>query len=221
MEDAPDDHIHEIFSNTLWPDHPIGLPILGCRESVRSFGHAESMAFRAPLRVRQLRCSCSRQRRPRRARRPGRDSPDSRTGPGPCARLHTRPPLGSCRAQEDGAGAHLLRRLDHERSPPGPVRVVARRRGARRRDGITAVPGDSREARLAYAVYSYSMLYQDTGEFAVYAGTSPSTPRRSSASFATRSSVLRSTASCRRSWTACGRPRTDIWSSASSRPVTA
>jgi predicted Zn-dependent peptidase len=46
MEDAPDDHIHEIFSNTLWPDHPIGLPILGSRKSVRSFGHAESMAFR-------------------------------------------------------------------------------------------------------------------------------------------------------------------------------
>ena len=32
-----------------------------------------------------------------------------------------------------------------------------------------------REKRgLAYAVYSYSALYQDTGEFAVYAGTRPS-----------------------------------------------
>ena len=47
MEDTPDDHIHEIFSNALWPDHPIGLPILGSRETVGGFDHAQSVAFRA------------------------------------------------------------------------------------------------------------------------------------------------------------------------------
>jgi len=33
MEDTPDDRIHEMFGHALWPDHPIGLPILGSTRS--------------------------------------------------------------------------------------------------------------------------------------------------------------------------------------------
>ncbi|MDO8987148.1 MAG: pitrilysin family protein, partial [Coriobacteriia bacterium] len=46
MEDTPDDRIHEMFGHALWPDHPIGLPILGSRESVGGFDNAKSIAFR-------------------------------------------------------------------------------------------------------------------------------------------------------------------------------
>jgi predicted Zn-dependent peptidase len=46
MEDTPDDQIHELFSNALWPNHPIGLPILGSRETVGGFDHAQSATFR-------------------------------------------------------------------------------------------------------------------------------------------------------------------------------
>ena len=47
MEDAPDDRIHEIFAKALWPKHPIGLSVLGSRETVGSFGHDSSVQFRA------------------------------------------------------------------------------------------------------------------------------------------------------------------------------
>ena len=47
MEDTPDDQIHEIFSRVLWPTHPIGLPVLGDKESVATFDHGRSTAFRA------------------------------------------------------------------------------------------------------------------------------------------------------------------------------
>ena len=47
MEDSPDDQIHELFSRGLWPDHPIGLPILGSRETVGGFDHAQSARFRS------------------------------------------------------------------------------------------------------------------------------------------------------------------------------
>ena len=30
-EDSPDDVIHDLFAETLWPDHPLGRPVLGTR----------------------------------------------------------------------------------------------------------------------------------------------------------------------------------------------
>ena len=35
--DSPDSVVHEIFSSNFWRDHPLGKPILGTRETVRSF----------------------------------------------------------------------------------------------------------------------------------------------------------------------------------------
>jgi predicted Zn-dependent peptidase len=36
-EDAPDDLVHEIFTQSYWPNHPLGRPILGTRQTVSSF----------------------------------------------------------------------------------------------------------------------------------------------------------------------------------------
>src|SRR5450432_1833089 len=36
-EDNPDYLIHEIFTQNFWKDHPLGKPILGTRETVKSF----------------------------------------------------------------------------------------------------------------------------------------------------------------------------------------
>ena len=33
-EDAPDDIVHDRFQETLWPDHPLGRPILGTKEAI-------------------------------------------------------------------------------------------------------------------------------------------------------------------------------------------
>ncbi len=38
-EDNPDYLISEIFTQTFWKDHPLGKPILGTRETVKSFEH--------------------------------------------------------------------------------------------------------------------------------------------------------------------------------------
>jgi predicted Zn-dependent peptidase len=34
--DVPEDHLHDTFMRTLWPSHPLGAPILGTEETVRS-----------------------------------------------------------------------------------------------------------------------------------------------------------------------------------------
>lgn len=37
-EDEPGDHVHDLHMQGLWPNHPLGLPIIGTPESVSSFG---------------------------------------------------------------------------------------------------------------------------------------------------------------------------------------
>jgi predicted Zn-dependent peptidase len=45
VEDAPDDLIHELFADALFPRHPMGKPILGTRRSVSSFTRADVERF--------------------------------------------------------------------------------------------------------------------------------------------------------------------------------
>ena len=69
MEDNPEDLVDEIFESALWPDHPIGLPIIGTRETVGSFGHAAGGRVSAQaLHHRKRRRGRGRQRRSRGAR---------------------------------------------------------------------------------------------------------------------------------------------------------
>ncbi len=43
--DAPDDLIHDLFAANVFPDHPLGKPILGSPASVSSFGRTKLFSF--------------------------------------------------------------------------------------------------------------------------------------------------------------------------------
>lgn len=45
VEDTPDDYIHELFTNTVWPDNPLGRPILGTKETIKAMGHRDILAY--------------------------------------------------------------------------------------------------------------------------------------------------------------------------------
>ena len=45
VEDTPDDLVMELFTQSFWPDHPLGRPILGTRRSVLGFERDELLAF--------------------------------------------------------------------------------------------------------------------------------------------------------------------------------
>lgn len=45
VEDTPDDYIHELFTNTVWPDNPLGRPILGTKETIKAMGHKDILAY--------------------------------------------------------------------------------------------------------------------------------------------------------------------------------
>src|SRR5579884_3577253 len=44
-EDNPDYLVHEIFTQNFWKDHPLGKPILGTKETVRSFQQEKLLEF--------------------------------------------------------------------------------------------------------------------------------------------------------------------------------
>jgi predicted Zn-dependent peptidase len=45
VEDTPDDYIHELFTGTVWPDNPLGRPILGTRETIRALEHKDLLGY--------------------------------------------------------------------------------------------------------------------------------------------------------------------------------
>lgn len=44
-EDTPDDVIHDLFLETLWPEHPLGKPVIGTRETVSNMTKGQLEEF--------------------------------------------------------------------------------------------------------------------------------------------------------------------------------
>lgn len=45
VEDTPDDYIHELLTSTVWPDHPLGRPILGTKETIKALKHIDIISY--------------------------------------------------------------------------------------------------------------------------------------------------------------------------------
>lgn len=44
-EDTPDELIHDIFSQTIWADHPLGRPVLGTEETISGFKRDDILKY--------------------------------------------------------------------------------------------------------------------------------------------------------------------------------
>lgn len=176
MEDTPDDRIHELFGHALWPDHPIGLPILGSRTTVGGFDHSQSFAFRERH---YLTGNCV-------VAAAGSVDHDEIVA---LVREHLGLPAGprSERPTARAAGASRVTVLTKDTEQThlcyGLACMHAHHEDRFALSIIDTVLGGGMSSRLfqeirekkglAYAVYSFHALYQDTGQFAVYAGTRP------------------------------------------------
>lgn len=176
MEDTPDDRIHEIFSSALWPSHPIGLSVLGNRDTVGSFDHAQSVAFRTRH---YLTGNCV-------VAAAGSVDHDELVA---MVREHLVLPEGP-RSQRPLASAVSSSKLTVLEKDTEQAHVVygTACMNAHHPDRFILAVADTilgggmssrlfqeiREKKgLVYAVYSFHSLFQDTGQFAVYAGTRP------------------------------------------------
>lgn len=177
MEDNPEDQVGEIFEAALWPDHAIGLPVIGTRETVGGFGHHAAASFRekhfltgnvvvsaagnveheqvVELAERLLAGLAQGPRTPRDHRTP--------------AAQHAHISLS-----KDTEQAHILLGVSTMDSRD-PDRYALQLMNDVLGGGMSSrLFQQIREQRgLAYAVQSFPALYQDTGMYAVYVGTRP------------------------------------------------
>ncbi len=175
-EDQPDDQVHELFAGTLLPSHPLGLPVIGRKETVSGFDHDAAVAFhRRHYTTGNIVVAASGALEHQAIVDMVRERLTVPEGPRH-ERVHatpvTEPRLSVI--TKDTEQAHILW---------GVTGLPARHED---RFGLAVLDGvlgggmasrlfqEIREKRgLAYAVYSFHSHYQDTGEFAVYAGTRP------------------------------------------------
>ncbi len=184
-EDSPEDVVHDLYTQTLWPDHPLGRPILGTVDTVGSATRASVRRFYARHYVpgNLVIAAAGNLRHDDlvdmvRARMDvGR-----RLGPRSTSVWNLRAPGRSPKP----SGKHLVKRRKTEQA-----HICLGTNGLSRNDPDrfaflivnTALGGgmssrlfqEIRERRgLAYTVYSYHAQYTEAGLFSTYAGTTPS-----------------------------------------------
>lgn len=175
-EDSPDELIHDLFSECVWNDHPLGKPILGTEESIRALNRDKIMTFLAE-----------------------HYAPDNLVIAAAGKIKHT--DIVEKLSNQFGVFKRGGRRV-LEGTPTGKIIERYQQKDTEQMHILLGVPGlgqddediyalhifnniiggglssrlfqQIREQRgLAYSVYSYHSTYVDTGLFGIYAGTSP------------------------------------------------
>jgi predicted Zn-dependent peptidase len=168
-DDTPDDLVHDVFANALFPDHPLGREISGTEETISSMPrddivayhhehyHPENMVVAVAGNVTH-------------------DDVLALVEAGlPAPSSHKRPPrTDAATAREPLEQAHLvvgMRALPRDDPDRYALTVLDQVLGG----GMSSrLFQEVREQRgLAYSVFSYRSAFEETGALAVYCGTSP------------------------------------------------
>lgn len=175
-DDTPDDAVHELFTSTLMPGHPLGLPVLGQRETVAGFDHAASVSFKDRMYV-------------------AGNVVVAAAGNVGHARIvnsvqqHLGLPVGGRipRPVSEPEVSSTLKVVTKETEQAhicwGVRGIPARSEERFVLSILDSILGGGMASRLfqeirekrgmAYSVFSYHSLYLDTGQYTVYAGTRP------------------------------------------------
>lgn len=183
-QDSPEDVVHDLFVEALWPAHPLGRPILGNAETIRAATRSSVHRFyRRHYLPAHLVVVAAGNLRHDDLVRLLRDRLE--TGRELRAGRPSAWALRSSSAAPAPSGAHLIRRRKTEQA-----HICLGTNGLPRTDPdrfafviVNAALGggmssrlfqDIREKRgLAYSVYSYHAQYAEVGMFTAYAGTTP------------------------------------------------
>ena len=175
IEDTPDDYVHDLFTQSFWKGHPLGMPIIGTEESVGSSSRDVILDYRdETYRSEDIIIAAA-----------GRvdhqellnlingtfDRIPSGSIPAPTSSLS--PVKSTEMVEKDLEQVHLcLGTLALPQNDPRRYEAFI----------LNAVLGGSMSSRLfqevreklglAYSIYSYVSSHSDSGSLAVYAGTS-------------------------------------------------
>ncbi len=176
-EDTPDDKVHDLFAEALWPAHPLGRPVLGSRETVGTFMPPAVFSYMGRhYRTGDIVVAAAGNLRHEDVVGLATDMLGGVPHGERASRDHAAPLAGRhlCVSRKDTEQAHIcwgtlgVKADDDRRFALGVLDAVLGGGMASR------LFQEIRERRgLAYAVFSYASQYQDTGSFVVYAGTRP------------------------------------------------
>ena len=178
IEDTPQEFVHDLFTETVFGDHPLGRPVLGSADVIATVSRRAVSAYHRSRyrpenvvvaaagsvdhdRLVRLVQSAAEKRRNGAARRPPARPP-----------LVVPPPPSSRFVRKETEQYHVCI------GAPGIARSDRRRFTASILDGVLGGSASSRlfqeirEKRgLAYAVYTFASQYADTGQIGIYVGT--------------------------------------------------
>jgi predicted Zn-dependent peptidase len=181
VEDTPDEFLGELFNAAYFPDHPLGRPIEGTRETVSSFDHETIAAFHArEFSAANLVVAAAGNLEHERlvelvASLLDGSSPE---GSGESSAPQTRPPAPAApiliEQKKELEQAHLVI------AAPWPDARSDERYAASLLSSVVGGGTSSRlwqtireERGLAYSVGAGGSTFSDVGVFTIYAGTSP------------------------------------------------
>ncbi|HLW61674.1 MAG TPA: pitrilysin family protein [bacterium] len=179
-EDAPDDLVHDVFAETLWPEHPLGRPVSGSLASLGGLTREDLQAYMAeryrPDAVLVTAAGLLDHEQIV-------DLADQFLGgwagrAAPAVHVPPRPQRATAYRSKEIEQVHLCLGV------PGlaqahPDRYVLAVLDSALGSGMSSrLFQEIREERgLAYSISSYQSAYADAGAFVVYAGTSPAATR--------------------------------------------
>lgn len=176
VEDTPDERVHELFYQTLWPKHPLGLPILGTAPSVSEIDRKALIDYLAER-------YCGRNMIIAAAGNLDHEQVVETVANSFADLPPGRKPV--CTPPESFHHAVSLQRkeLDQVHICLGLRALPQSHPNRFSCQLLNTILGSSMSSRLfqklreergmAYSVYSYLNSYSDTGALVVYAGTSP------------------------------------------------
>jgi predicted Zn-dependent peptidase len=176
LEDTPDEFIHDLFLRLIYPDHPLGAPVLGTEESCRNLScdtvtrfwrdryTADAIVVAAAGNVDHDRLV---------ALVEGRFHFPPSSNPPPAFRLPPEEP-SVARHPRDISQLHAVlgcRTVPYTHPDRYALLVLNTVLGGGMSSRLFQAVRE--ESGLAYSVYSYADLFRDTGYWAVYLSTSP------------------------------------------------
>jgi predicted Zn-dependent peptidase len=183
-EDSPEDVVHDVFTEALWPGHPLGRPILGTKDRIKTATRASVRGFYRRHYV-PGRMVISVAGNVRHEKLLGMLTDRIETGKPLGARGRSVKELRTTRRAPKASGGDGVKR-----KPVEQAHVVLGTNGLPRMDPdrfafliVNTVLGGGMSSRLfqeirekrglAYTAYSYHSQYTEAGVFSAYAGTTP------------------------------------------------
>jgi predicted Zn-dependent peptidase len=174
VEDTPDDWVHDLFSESFWPDHPLGRPILGTAPILEALKREDLVDHFARYFCPDglIIAAAGALDHDELIRLVRKQFVLDRTAPRPTPLSPPSPRKGVALRRKNLEQAHVC---------VGTVGVSQTHRLREAAYLLNAILGGSMSSRLfqeirekrglAYSVYSFLTTYADAGQFGVYAGT--------------------------------------------------